>query len=98
MTILLQCSQIGFYDRDGGETNFETLDSFDEEPEDPVGVIRDYLAEEHGEDYETTIFESVQVYKDKDHCCGVFVEATDMEGDVLRFWFQRVKKSRESRQ
>lgn len=87
--IVLQCAHERFHD--DGETEFETIATFASEPDDPVRAIRDHLADEYGNDYETDVFESVVVYKDDERCCGVLVEVTDMEGDVSRYWYQRSK-------
>jgi hypothetical protein len=53
-------------------------------------IVHEYLVQEYGGDYKNCIFESVNTYLDDVHCGGTMIEATDLEGDVLRFWLQKV--------
>jgi hypothetical protein len=85
---VLQCEHV--YLRGGRSFDFETIAHYRTIP-DVALAVHEHLVREFGDDYKSDVFESVETYRDDAHCGGVLVEATDMEGDTLRFWLQPVE-------
>ena len=86
---VLQCETVHYHS--DCPSDFETIAYYKSEMPDVRLAVHEYLVSEYGEDYKTAVFESVDTTLDKDYIGGVIIEATDMEGDILRFWLQIVK-------
>ena len=90
---VLQCEIIHFHS--DCPSDFETIVYYKSSEISDIPDVRlavhEYLVSEYGEDYKTAVFDSVDTTLDKDHIGGYIIEATDMEGDILRFWLQMVK-------
>ena len=84
----LQCERVYFASE--REPYFETVAFYAAIPDIKLAVDK-HLVCEFGEDYKSDAFKHIQTYLDVEQCGGVFVEATDLQGDVLRFWLQLVK-------
>ena len=51
-------------------------------------VVHEYLSHEYGDDYKRDVFDSIDTYIDDAGGCRI--EATDLEGGILRFWLQHL--------
>ena len=70
--------------------DFETIAFYTEMPDDMTPAVFDHLFGKFGEDWKKNIFRRIETYLDQSQCGGKLIEATFLDGDVLRFWLQAV--------